>query len=123
MDPLELLSDLKNRGMKVYRKDRKVVVDPGSLLSPEDEDAIRQNKETLLALLPPLATPAAPVAVEVIYVEPGPRVTPVSPEFPPCRKCGARRFWIADSGKVVCGGRGCGEVNYILAHIEFHPIA
>lgn len=67
--------------------------------------------------------PASPVVVELIYVEPQPKVIPVSPEFPPCRKCGARRFWIADSGKVVCSGRGCGEVCYILASIEYHPIS
>jgi hypothetical protein len=66
--------------------------------------------------------PASPVAVELVYVEPQPKVTPVSPEFPPCRKCGARRYWITDSGKVVCGGRGCGEVCYILAAISYHPI-
>ncbi|MGA7871885.1 MAG: hypothetical protein WCA22_13420 [Candidatus Binatus sp.] len=74
----------------------------------------------------PLAThpaPASPVAVELIYVEPQPKVTPLDPKFPPCRKCGARRYWITDSGKVVCGGPGCGEVRYILASIEYHPIA
>ncbi len=49
-------------------------------------------------------------------------MTPVNPEFPPCRKCGAKRYWITPSGKVVCGGRGCGEVCYILASIEYHPV-
>ena len=66
--------------------------------------------------------PASPVAVELIYVEPQPKVTPANPEFPPCRKCGTRRYWITASGKVVCGGRGCGEVCYILASIEYHPV-
>lgn len=68
------------------------------------------------------SAPASPVAVELVYVEPQPKVTPVSPEFPPCRKCGARRYWITASGKVVCGGRGCGEVCYILGSISYHPI-
>ncbi len=67
--------------------------------------------------------PVSPVAVELIYVEPQPKVTPVDPRFPPCRRCGSRRFWITATGKVVCGRPGCGEVCYILASIEFHPIA
>jgi hypothetical protein len=72
---------------------------------------------------PAIETPAftTPVVVELIYVEPQPKVTPVDPRFPPCRTCGKRRYWITASGKVVCGG--CGEVCYILASIEFHPIA
>jgi len=67
--------------------------------------------------------PGASGVVELTYVEPHqPRemVKPVDPQFPACRKCRSRRFWIAASGKVVCGN--CGEVCYILAKIEFHPI-
>jgi len=89
------------------------------LIAANDSQAVESHA-------PPLKTvssaPASPVAVELIYVEPQPKVTPVSPDFPPCRKCGARRYWITVSGKVVCGGRGCGEVCYILASIEYRPV-
>jgi hypothetical protein len=123
MDALELLSDLRNRGIQVYREGEELIVRPRSLLSDQDREAIRQSKSELLSLLSSLVVPTSPVVVEFVYVEPQPKVTPISPKFPPCRRCGARRFWIADSGKVVCGGRNCGEVCYILASIEYHPIA
>ena len=120
MDAQELLSDLHSRGFTLVPNGEKIAISPADRLADHDRVALRAYKRDLLRIL--TGIPAVPVAVEVIYVEPGPRVAPVSPEFPPCRKCGARRFWIADSGKVVCGGRGCGEVNYILASISFHPI-
>jgi len=59
-------------------------------------------------------------AVELIYVEPHEKVTPVNPEFPPCPTCAAARYWISSLGKVVCGV--CGETRFILASISYHMI-
>ena len=96
------------------RNDALKIVSGTSEVRNEDE-TIPEEGEVL--------APASPVAIELIYVEPQPKVTPVDPEFPPCRKCGTRRYWITASGKVECGGRGCGEVCYILASISYHPIS
>jgi tubulysin polyketide synthase-like protein len=59
-------------------------------------------------------------AVELIYVEPREKVTPVSPEFPPCPACATARYWISSLGKVVCSV--CGETRFILASISYHTI-
>jgi len=120
MDAHALLSDFRGRGIALVPNGDKITVSPADRLTDDDRAVLRAYKRDLLRIL--TETHPAPAAVEVIYVEPGPRVTPVSPEFPPCRKCGARRFWITDSGKVVCGGRGCGETCYILASISYHAI-
>jgi len=49
-------------------------------------------------------------------------VKPQNPEFPPCPMLG-RRYWIAPSGKVVCGSKKCaGAVRFLLKSIEFHPV-
>ena len=88
------------------------IVEPGA---PGSFAAIRAENEA--------EPPVSPVAVELIYVEPQPKVTPADPRFPPCRWCGSRRYWITATGKVVCSRPSCGEVCYILASIEFHPIA
>jgi hypothetical protein len=59
-------------------------------------------------------------AVELVFVEPREKVTPVSPDFPPCPACGTSRFWISNLGKVVCSV--CGETRFILASISYHPV-
>jgi|GEM_PF-4239407 len=56
--------------------------------------------------------------VELIYPQPGPAIRPVKPEFPRCPECDVARYWIAPTGKVVCGS--CGQVRFILAAIEYH---
>jgi hypothetical protein len=57
----------------------------------------------------------------VEYAEPH-AVTPVSPEFPPCPKCGSTRYWIS-RGKVLCGSRTCySAVRFILTKLEYHQV-
>jgi len=116
----QVLDELRGRGIRIERRPAgKLWLTPASAAYPALRELVLACKDELLALL----SPPAPVVVELIWIEPQPKVTPVSPKFPPCRKCGTRRYWISDSGKVVCGGRGCGEVNFLLASIEYHPIA
>jgi len=59
-------------------------------------------------------------AVELIFIEPRDLVAPVDPKFPPCPSCGCARYWIASSGKVICGV--CGETRFILASISYHAV-
>ncbi len=59
-------------------------------------------------------------AVELVFVEPREKVTPVSPDFPPCPDCESARYWISNLGKVVCGK--CGETRFMLASISYHPV-
>jgi len=58
--------------------------------------------------------------VELIFPEARCKVMAKNPEFPSCPKCGQARYWISPSGKVSCGE--CGEVRFILAAIEYHPV-
>jgi hypothetical protein len=49
-------------------------------------------------------------------------VAPANPQFPPCPKCGATRYWISRE-KVMCGSKSCySAVRFILTSIEFHPV-
>lgn len=149
MDAHMLLADLRQRGFSLaVRDDEQIVVRPVSRLTEGDCAAIRQCKPELLALLsvasnasPPPAierakqiareTEAAGLnlvecatsvgAVELIYVAPREKVVPVNTAFPPCPACNSSRYWISDSGKVVCGS--CGETRFVLSSIEFHPIS
>jgi len=58
--------------------------------------------------------------VELVFVEPREKVTPISPDFPPCPDCASTRYWISNFGKVVCGK--CGETRFILASISYHAV-
>jgi hypothetical protein len=58
--------------------------------------------------------------VELAYPEQGPAVRPLNPEFPPCPECRIARYWIAPTGKVVCGA--CGQTRFILTAIEYHAL-
>jgi len=58
--------------------------------------------------------------VELVYPQPGPAIRPVNPEFPRCPECNVARYWIAPTGKVICGS--CGQVRFILAAIEYHSV-
>jgi hypothetical protein len=72
---------------------------------------------------PPATRPRAPHVgvVELVFVEPREKVTPLRPEFPPCPSCSSARYWITAGGKVVCGT--CGVVRFMLAAISYHPIS
>jgi hypothetical protein len=59
-------------------------------------------------------------AVEMIFIEPREKVTPINPKFPCCPACAFSRYWISSSGKVVCGK--CGETRFILASISYHVV-
>ena len=58
--------------------------------------------------------------VELVYVEPREKVTPISPEFPPCPACKSARYWISSLGKVVCGS--CGNTRFMLVSISYHLV-
>jgi len=60
-------------------------------------------------------------AVELVFVEACKKVTPQRPESPPCPLCASVRYWIAASGKVVCGV--CGVTRFILASISYHSVS
>jgi len=47
-------------------------------------------------------------------------VQPKNPAFPPCPKCATGRYWIAPTGKVVCGF--CGQVRFVLTSIQYRKI-
>jgi hypothetical protein len=55
--------------------------------------------------------------VELRHTLPGEKVVPIDPKFPPCPACHIARYWIAPTGKVVCGK--CGLVRFTLTKIEF----
>jgi hypothetical protein len=59
--------------------------------------------------------------VELVFVEPREKVTPLRPEFPPCPSCSSARYWITAGGKVVCGT--CGVTRFMLAAISYHPVS
>ena len=45
---------------------------------------------------------------------------PINPEFPVCPDCKMARYWIAPSGKVVCGK--CGQTRFLLTSIAYHVV-
>lgn len=58
--------------------------------------------------------------VELVYPQPGPAIRPTNPEFPRCPECDVARYWIAPTGKVVCGS--CGKVRLVITAVEYHAI-
>jgi ribosomal protein L37AE/L43A len=58
--------------------------------------------------------------VELVYPQPGPAIRPTKPEFPRCPECDVARYWIAPTGKVICGS--CGKVRLIITAIEYHSV-
>ncbi len=58
--------------------------------------------------------------VELVWPQPRDKVVPADPKFPACPDCHVARYWISHTGKVVCGK--CGQVRFILAAIEYHPV-
>jgi hypothetical protein len=58
--------------------------------------------------------------VELVYPQPGPAIRPTKPEFPRCPECDVARYWIAPTGKVICGS--CGKVRLIITAVEYHAI-
>jgi hypothetical protein len=60
--------------------------------------------------------------IEPPHVVMGAKVAPLDPAFPPCPKCGTRRYWIL-RGKVLCGSRRCySAVRFILTRIEYQSV-
>ncbi len=51
MDAGSLIDDLRRRGLSLVIDESQLLVRPGSLLTPEDVEAIRANKPALVALL------------------------------------------------------------------------
>jgi ribosomal protein L37AE/L43A len=58
--------------------------------------------------------------VELVYPQPGPTIRPTNPEFPRCPECDVARYWIAPTGKVICGS--CGKVRLVITAIEYHSV-
>jgi len=58
--------------------------------------------------------------VELVYPQPGPAIRPTNPEFPRCPECDVARYWIAPTGKVVCGS--CGKVRLVITAVEYYAI-
>jgi hypothetical protein len=78
----------------------------------------------------PEVTKSTPTMVEATFrptvelgePQQGPKVIRLNPQFPPCPKCGAVRYWIS-RGNVMCGSRTCySAVRFILTSIEFYPV-
>jgi hypothetical protein len=94
------------------------VADVAEVAATQHQAVDRKERESE----PCASTTSLPVgAVELVFVQPREKITPLRPEFPPCPSCSSARYWITAGGKVVCGT--CGVTRFILAAISFHPVS
>jgi len=118
MDAQELLSNFRTRGIRLIPEGCSLAVEPASRLSDADRAAIRRAKPELLRIL----APRSERVIEATF-------TPVSAptyngaEFPPCPVCGQVRYWLASSGRVLCGTKQCASaLRFQLIALEFHAV-
>jgi ribosomal protein S27AE len=84
---------------------------------------VSRPKVTSEALEPGAVAGPAERVIEATFSEKSARVReqdPIRPVFPQCAECGIARYWIAPSGKVVCGK--CGHTRFLLTNIVYHVV-
>jgi TubC N-terminal docking domain len=121
MDAYTLLSDFRSRGIALIPNGEKLTVEAASRLSDADRAAIRESKPELLRILSQsIEMPERVIEATFSAANAHVREQPINPEFPACPDCKMARYWIAPSGKVVCGK--CGETRFLLTSITYHAV-
>jgi hypothetical protein len=121
MDAYMLLSDFRSRGIALIPSGEKLTAEPASRLSDADRTAIRETKKELLRILSQkIETPERVIEATFSAATAQIREPPINPEFPACPDCKMARYWIAPTGKVVCGK--CGETRFLLTSIAYHAV-
>lgn len=117
----EIVEDFQRRGIQLIADPPKLVVQPASKLTDADRAAIREFKPTLLKLLSKDDPASRPIIEAILRESPAAVPDSHSPAFPPCPSCGQSRYWVVGN-RVVCGGKRCGNVRWILTKLEFHTV-
>ncbi|SRR5579884_560169 len=100
-----LLAGFARRGIRLIPSPPHVIVEPASLLTDQDRQAIRQRKAELLAALT-REVPVESAACDACrgFHAAGHRAAAMPPVLPvgPCRSCGGVEYWFSIHGAVVC---------------------
>lgn len=120
MDAYVLLSNFRTRGITLIPNGEKLTAEPASRLSDADRAAIRESKRDLLRLLSQSEAPEPVIEATFRAAKATIAEQLINPEFPGCPECKMARYWIAPSGKVVCGK--CGQTRFLLTSITYHVV-